>query len=260
MVQPQFINRWGPVILWAGLIFGLSSIPTLPKVKVIWWDFILKKTAHLLEYGIFWYWLWRAGLSIRKAGLVGLIYAISDEIHQRFVPGRTAKLTDVGFDSLGMALAVSFLKHQANQKFTLTVNLSQTKKLATQVMAQARLLGINTIWLQGDLGSGKTTFTQAIARHLGITRPVTSPTFILMRDYQPAWGQWQKLYHVDLYRLKSAAQLKSIDLPELWGRKENLVVVEWAQKITTDLPTPRLKLKFKSNQEQTREVTGEIIS
>ena len=105
---------WGPVVLWCGLIFTMSSIPTLPKVGFIWWDFVMKKSAHIIEYGILYFLLWRALKSNTKNYLIplffGLLYAISDEYHQSFVMGRTAMVRDVGFDFLGMLLMLYWLK------------------------------------------------------------------------------------------------------------------------------------------------------
>lgn len=112
----SLISRWLPVLLWATVIFTLSSIPTLPKVEIIWWDFLLKKTAHVIEYAILFSLLIRAlqaktspKLTI-VAFIIAVVYALSDEFHQSFVPGRTARLTDVGFDTFGMLLANYKLK------------------------------------------------------------------------------------------------------------------------------------------------------
>ena len=111
----KFIGRWGPVLLWAGVIFTLSSIPTFPKVAVVWWDFILKKSAHVIEYAIFYRFLYRA-LPRRPilVLIISIIYALSDEFHQSFVPGRTSKLTDVGFDTLGMIISLQLIRHGIN--------------------------------------------------------------------------------------------------------------------------------------------------
>lgn len=110
----KWLYYWGPVVVWAGVIFTFSSIPTLPKVGFIWWDFVLKKTAHMIEYATLFFLVWRA---LKKSGqfaadcqwvwifLGCLIYAASDEFHQSFVMGRTSTIRDVGFDFLGMMLA-----------------------------------------------------------------------------------------------------------------------------------------------------------
>lgn len=107
------ISLWGPVALWLTVIFSLSSIPTLPKAGFIWWDFIIKKSAHVIEYAILFFLLWRAAIKNHQPSAIShqpfilifvfcILYAFSDEFHQSFVPGRTAHIRDVGFDALGM--------------------------------------------------------------------------------------------------------------------------------------------------------------
>ncbi len=117
----RFLFLWGPVLVWCGVIFGFSSIPTLPRVELIWWDFVMKKTAHIVEYGILYFLIFRAmsrGVK-RQASSVkhwlfpfifAFLYAISDELHQSFVPGRTARMMDVGFDTVGMFLSLWGIK------------------------------------------------------------------------------------------------------------------------------------------------------
>jgi len=95
-----------------GIIFYLSSLSTLPSPDIIWWDFLLKKSAHMFEYGVLFFLLQRALSYDQKLNqrmfvwpfLIGLTYAMSDELHQSLTPGRFPKITDVGFDSLGMYL------------------------------------------------------------------------------------------------------------------------------------------------------------
>ncbi len=102
----QFLSKWAPVFLWAAAIFTVSSFSTLPKAEFIWWDFILKKSAHMIEYAILYFLVLRA-LKYKywlPAIFACILYALSDEFHQSFVPGRTAKFTDVGFDTMGMLI------------------------------------------------------------------------------------------------------------------------------------------------------------
>ena len=116
-------SLWLPVVIWCLVIFILSSIPTLPAPKIIWWDFILKKTAHVIEYAILYFLVYRAlsrNFSRSKkllftfySLLFTLVYAFSDEYHQSFVPGRHPKLMDIGFDSLGMLFSHRFFLKKA---------------------------------------------------------------------------------------------------------------------------------------------------
>ena len=87
--------------------------------------------------------------------------------------------------------------------------------------------------LQGELGAGKTTFVQGIARALGITRPVTSPTFTLVAEYP---GERLRLVHLDLYRLRSPDDLLVIGFQE-YLESGALVAIEWPDRAGDLLPT-----------------------
>jgi VanZ family protein len=99
------ISAWLPAVIWAGLIFGLSSIPDL-GTGLGGWDLVLRKLAHAMEYAILGLLLLRAiGREIAAAGL-GIAYAVSDEIHQSFVAGRQGAPRDVLIDAIGVLAGV----------------------------------------------------------------------------------------------------------------------------------------------------------
>lgn len=99
-------NKWLPVFLWAAVIFVLSGIEQVTVSKFYIWDFIAKKIAHVSEFAILFALIWRAtGGKWRWAFVLTLLYAITDEIHQSFVPGRTAAIYDLGFDLTGANIA-----------------------------------------------------------------------------------------------------------------------------------------------------------
>lgn len=114
----QIIIAYLPPILWAGIIFILSSQATLPGLEESAYDFILKKLAHILVYLILYLLVFRAvQITIQEKQkklililpiVICLIYAISDEFHQSLVPGRYATLRDIGYDMIGVTTA--FLK------------------------------------------------------------------------------------------------------------------------------------------------------
>ena len=107
----KLIKLWLPVIIWAGLIFYLSSVPDLKSGLETFWDTILRKIAHIIEYGIFFLLLARAMKQpLKWAIILSILYAISDEFHQSFVPGRNMALADICFDSAGVLIA--YLIHQ----------------------------------------------------------------------------------------------------------------------------------------------------
>lgn len=84
--------------------------------------------------------------------------------------------------------------------------------------------GCKIFLLRGDLGAGKTTLTQRLCTELGITEPVSSPTFSLINEYQsPTWGT---IYHMDLYRLDKQVDLVQIGLEE-YLESGNICLIEW---------------------------------
>jgi len=99
------MSAWLPVVAWAALIFSLSSIPHL-GTGLGTWDTILRKGAHVTEYAIFGLLLLRAVGRAVPAFLLGVGYAITDEVHQHFVNGRHASPIDVAIDSAGLLVGV----------------------------------------------------------------------------------------------------------------------------------------------------------
>ena len=97
------VRRWGPVVAWAAVIFALSSIPSL-GTGLETWDFVLRKIAHATEFAILAALLVRALRDTGWAIAIAIAYAVSDEIHQSFVPGRQASPWDVGIDSVGIVV------------------------------------------------------------------------------------------------------------------------------------------------------------
>jgi tRNA threonylcarbamoyladenosine biosynthesis protein TsaE len=105
------------------------------------------------------------------------------------------------------------------------------KKLANKIFA-----------LIGELGAGKTTFAKFFLKAAGIKQRVTSPTFVLMVPYKKGRLTF---YHLDLYRTKNFKEIEALGLPELWNNKNNIFLIEWADKIKRHLPQNTTYLKFK---------------
>ena len=97
------LNTWIPVVLWAGLIFTLSAIPSL-GTGLGTWDLVLRKLAHLTEYAILGALLVRAVRHEPLAVLVGSAYAVTDEVHQAFVSGRHGSISDWLIDTAGVVV------------------------------------------------------------------------------------------------------------------------------------------------------------
>jgi VanZ family protein len=100
---------WAPVLLWAGVIFAFSSIPSL-STGLGDWDTLLRKGAHLTEYALLGVLLMRALGREVPAFALGIAYAATDEIHQHFVRGRHASPFDAAFDACGLALGLLALQ------------------------------------------------------------------------------------------------------------------------------------------------------
>ncbi|HEX4746982.1 MAG TPA: VanZ family protein [Gaiellaceae bacterium] len=96
---------WLPVVAWAALIFGFSSVPDL-GTGLGGWDLLLRKLAHAAEYAVLGALLVRATGRSGLAFALGTLYAVSDEVHQHFVPGRVGAPFDVAIDAIGVAAGI----------------------------------------------------------------------------------------------------------------------------------------------------------
>jgi VanZ family protein len=104
-MSASVLRLWGPPVLWAGLIFALSSVPDL-GTGLGTWDLVLRKLAHAGEYAILGALLLRAARSVPVAFALGVAYAVSDELHQRWVEGRVGSPLDVAIDTVGVAIGI----------------------------------------------------------------------------------------------------------------------------------------------------------
>jgi len=98
--------------------------------------------------------------------------------------------------------------------------------------------------LSGDLGAGKTTFVQSLAKAFGVEETVQSPTFVLMRSYLTK-ARWPKrILHIDAYRLEGFTALRPLG----WEREildpETLIVLEWPECVAPLIPTPDMTITF----------------
>lgn len=105
----------------------------------------------------------------------------------------------------------------------------------------AKISAPAVIELIGDVGAGKTTFTQGLASGLGISAPLTSPSFTISKRYPlPTGGE---LIHYDFYRLVDAG-IMADELAEAISAPENIILLEWADTVGDILPSTSIKLKF----------------
>jgi tRNA threonylcarbamoyl adenosine modification protein YjeE len=99
--------------------------------------------------------------------------------------------------------------------------------------------------LSGELGAGKTTFTQHLAREFGIEETVTSPTFVIEKIYSiPHHPLFSTLVHIDAYRIKALREIEVLGWHELLNDKRAIVVIEWAENIRDLIPEHAQWLRF----------------
>jgi len=132
-----------------------------------------------------------------------------------------------------------------------TNSLEETQKIASDL---AKKMKPGVIALYGDLGAGKTTFTQGFAKGLGIKDKIISPTFVLIRQHQIP-NKKQVFYHVDMYRIDNPASIKELGIEDLLNTKDDLVLIEWAEKIEDFLPKNSTKIFIKTTSENQRQIT-----
>ena len=134
----------------------------------------------------------------------------------------------------------------------ITTSPQETKKIG-QKLAQS-LKGGEVIALFGNLGSGKTTFVQGLAKGLGIKELITSPSFVLMNQFLIP-DRKLKLCHFDFYRLKKGAEQPPADLIDFLGKREYISLIEWADRVAEFLPSQTIKIYFKYISNNKREIT-----
>ncbi|MFA5999649.1 MAG: tRNA (adenosine(37)-N6)-threonylcarbamoyltransferase complex ATPase subunit type 1 TsaE [Candidatus Paceibacterota bacterium] len=100
------------------------------------------------------------------------------------------------------------------------------------------------VGLSGELGTGKTTFTQFVAKYLGIKRKASSPTFVIMKKYPIKHGQYKFLFHLDAYRLKNEKELLHLGWEEIIGNKEHLVFIEWPENVKKIIPRNSVSIEI----------------
>lgn len=126
------------------------------------------------------------------------------------------------------------------------------------------------VLLYGDLGFGKTTFVQGVARGLGIEKRIISPTFVIVRTYElkrkvqsskfKATAQNAKLfYHIDLYRTETLDDLKGIGMEEILRDETSIKLIEWPEKLGSIIPKKRVEVHFAYINENERKISIEHV-
>lgn len=142
-----------------------------------------------------------------------------------------------------MDLTINSLPKLEEFATTFLTSLSGSEKHAT------------VVGLSGDLGSGKTAFTKAVAKALGIAHEVLSPTFVLAKYYSVSGSpHFSRMIHMDLYRISDERELRAIRFSELLREPHTLILVEWPENAGALLPGDTPTLYFEFVNESTRKV------
>lgn len=115
--------------------------------------------------------------------------------------------------------------------------------------------GATIVALSGELGAGKTTLAQGIAKALGVEETVTSPTFVIEKIYALSGQKFSRLVHIDAYRLKSVHELEALGWYELLRDPANLVLLEWPEKVEGAIPRDATRVTLKLQDEHTRTIS-----
>ena len=155
------------------------------------------------------------------------------------------------------------------RKQIITKSSRETKEFAGKLIRELLKSSKNknlVICLEGNLGGGKTTFVQGLAEGLGIKEIVNSPTFLIMKKYTASnrkrtnacslllENKKYNLYHFDCYRISGYQEILDLGFEEIISGKNNIVLIEWSEKIKEILPKERINIKFEFVDEKTRKI------
>ena len=141
------------------------------------------------------------------------------------------------------------MRYDVAMKSVISHSIEETEQIAADWLAEISAKHIDrdealVVGLSGHLGAGKTAFVKAVAKALGITEDVTSPTFVIMKIYQVGNTQvgpvWKRLIHIDAYRLEQPEELEALGFESLAADKNNLIMVEWPENVGLSAAMPNL--------------------
>lgn len=149
------------------------------------------------------------------------------------------------------------------KKEYLSISPSQTKKLgeilAKEILKTKIKKTAVVIGLKGDLGGGKTTFLQGFAKGLGIKEKILSPTFVIIKRFKIPKSKHltsniQYLIHIDCYRIEKPKEILDLGFKEIISNPQNIVTIEWANRIGNILPKNVIIIKFEFLNKTTRKI------
>jgi tRNA threonylcarbamoyladenosine biosynthesis protein TsaE len=136
-------------------------------------------------------------------------------------------------------------------------SLADTENIASYFLnkLETKRDSATLVGLYGDLGSGKTTFTKYLAKHLGVNEDLASPTFIIIKKYPLTHKAFKYFFHIDAYRLESHSELLRLDWQKLVADKNNLIVLEWPERVSEIILPNTEKIIFEFLDESSRKIT-----
>ena len=134
---------------------------------------------------------------------------------------------------------------------TITNSEEETEKFAAEFAKNIKLGSI--IALHGDLGAGKTVFSRGFARGIGITEPISSPTFTIIQEY-PLNSKGNYFYHHDLYRIDNSDAALVFGIDEFLEDENSINLIEWSERISDIMPETTININIKHVNETTREI------
>jgi len=134
---------------------------------------------------------------------------------------------------------------------------AELQQIAEEILKnhQTKLAVPLVICLQGDLGAGKTAFTQELGKLLGVTEIIASPTFTIMKQYQTVHKRWHTLVHIDAYRFESEAEAKPLYFEQTISQVDTISCIEWPEIIPSSVPDYAYWLQFEIIKDEQRRVT-----
>jgi tRNA threonylcarbamoyladenosine biosynthesis protein TsaE len=134
-------------------------------------------------------------------------------------------------------------------------SIEDTRAVATKLLESLSVEGRATVVaLYGDLGAGKTAFTQEAGKILGVEENMHSPTFVIEKIYKIDYKGFKNLIHIDAYRIEKESELLHLGWEEITSEPENLIFIEWPENVPNLIPEDSKKVFLKFITDDTREV------
>ncbi len=133
-----------------------------------------------------------------------------------------------------------------------TYTLDETAQIAHALLESTTVQTetATVLGLSGDLGAGKTTLVQAMARELGVVEQVVSPTFVIAKFYETTDARFHRLIHVDAYRIEQESELDTLGWHRMLSIPQTLIVVEWPERVVVSLPASTRMLRISHAHDQ----------